>query len=81
VHGLFADVVRRQSERLVPNLRTPARAHVRWPVYIPRKSSRAEAVTVRSAAKNGLLDLKLRLPHGLDGRCDATNPEQFFAGA
>jgi pimeloyl-ACP methyl ester carboxylesterase len=41
VHGLFADVLRRQSERLVPNLRTPARAHVRWPVYIPRKSSRA----------------------------------------
>ena len=41
----------------------------------------SEAVTVRSAAKVGLLDLKLRLPHGLDGRCDATNPEQFFAGA
>src|SRR2546430_1799998 len=52
VDRLFAGQLRRSPDGRSQMSETQRRkVYVLWPVYIPQKSRRAEAVTVRSAAK------------------------------
>src|SRR6266478_3136402 len=81
MHGLFADVSRRQSGRPVPKLANPSEEGIcaMAGLYSTKvTASGGRHGSIRS--EDGLLDLKLALPRALGGRGDATNPEQLFAG-
>jgi Ohr subfamily peroxiredoxin len=80
MHGLFADVSRRQSGRPVPKLANPSEEGIcaMARLYSTKvTASGGRHGSIRS--EDGLLDLKLALPCALGGRGDATNPEQLFA--
>jgi organic hydroperoxide reductase OsmC/OhrA len=79
VHGLFADVSRRQSER-GPKFANPSEGTcVMASLYSTKvTASRGRHSSIRS--EDGLLDIRLALPQALGERGDATKPEKLFAG-
>jgi Ohr subfamily peroxiredoxin len=80
VHGLFADVSRRQSGRPVQISESSEEGMCAMASLYSAKVTASGGRHGSIRSEDGLLALKLALPRALGGKGDAANPEQLFAG-
>jgi organic hydroperoxide reductase OsmC/OhrA len=79
VHGLFADVSRRQSER-GPKFANPSEGTCAMASLYSTKVTASGGRHSSIRSEDGLFDIRLALPRVVGGRGDATKPEQLFSG-